>query len=198
MNPALTRTVITKPSRIKPRATTTIARKLRAVEVDLEKTAILLKAQSTAAQPGGAKSAGTPSVSWGGQSCRANCCGVPGGRHHAVFFLVVRHCRGLHRFVPNFEAASVSRLLCGRRHCLRGAVEYRPSCSADSVVFSLGMPPWRHNMARQARIVSKDGAADGTTAMPAWRSKTSRKERPQTPRYEYVAAPCLGRPRSWS
>lgn len=61
MNPALTRTVIAKPSRVKPRATTTIARKLRAVEVDLEKTAILLKAQRAAAQPGGASN-----VSWGG------------------------------------------------------------------------------------------------------------------------------------
>ncbi len=56
INPALTRTVINKPSRVKPRATTTIARKLRAVEVDLEKTALLLKAQKKAALPGGAKS----------------------------------------------------------------------------------------------------------------------------------------------
>lgn len=56
MNPALTRTVINKPSRVKPRATTTIARKLRAVEVDLEKTALLLKAQKKAALPGSSKS----------------------------------------------------------------------------------------------------------------------------------------------
>lgn len=64
MNPALTRTVITKPSRVKPRATTTIARKLRAVEVDLEKTAILLKAQKAAAVPGGnARLVSTPNVS---------------------------------------------------------------------------------------------------------------------------------------
>jgi len=58
MNPALTRTVIKKPSRVKPRASTTIARKLRAVEVDLEKTALLLKAQKKAALPGSAKSVG--------------------------------------------------------------------------------------------------------------------------------------------
>lgn len=63
VNPALTRTIITKPSRVKPRATTTIARKLRAVEVDLEKTAVLLKAQRTATQPGGGKCAGAANVS---------------------------------------------------------------------------------------------------------------------------------------
>eukprot|EP00752_Nemacystus_decipiens_P003095 g2866.t1 len=95
MNPALTRTVITKPSRVKPRATTTVARKLRAVEADLEKTAVLLKAQRTAAQPGSA---------------------------------------------PNARAGKI--------------------------------------------VAGKDVVVDSatTTAMPAWRSKTSRKERPQTPR----------------
>ncbi|CAM9805704.1 unnamed protein product [Ectocarpus sp. 8 AP-2014] len=64
MTPALTRTVIKKPSRVKPRATTTIARKLRAVEVDLEKTAALLKARKGAAAPGSAKlAAANPNTS---------------------------------------------------------------------------------------------------------------------------------------
>ncbi|CAM9490439.1 unnamed protein product, partial [Hapterophycus canaliculatus] len=98
MNPALTRTVITKPSRVKPRATTTIARKLRAVEVHLEKTAILLKAQKAAAVSGNAKSASTP-----------------------------------------------------------------------------------NNMLAK-NVADKAGATEDATAMPAWRSKASRKERPQTPR----------------
>lgn len=43
--PSLAKTVITKPSRVKPRATSTIARKMRVVEVDLEKTAALLKSR---------------------------------------------------------------------------------------------------------------------------------------------------------
>lgn len=63
MNPALTRTVINKPSRVKPRATTTIARKLRAVEVDLEKTAILLRVRKGATVPGSAETAAAPNVS---------------------------------------------------------------------------------------------------------------------------------------
>lgn len=63
MDPALTRTVINKPNRVKPRATTTVARKLRAVEVDLEKTAILLKARKGATLPGVAESTAAPNVS---------------------------------------------------------------------------------------------------------------------------------------
>ncbi|CAM9383177.1 unnamed protein product, partial [Ectocarpus sp. 13 AM-2016] len=99
MNPALTRTVIKKPSRVKPRATTTIARKLRAVEVDLEKTAALLKARKGAAAPGSAK---------------------------------------LSAANPNNRSGK--------------------------------------------SVVGTEGAVDDATAMPAWRNKTSRKERPQTPR----------------
>ncbi|CAN0547682.1 unnamed protein product, partial [Ectocarpus sp. 12 AP-2014] len=99
MNPALTRTVIKKPSRVKPRATTTIARKLRAVEVDLEKTAALLKARKGAAAPGSAKLAAANPNNRSGKS-----------------------------------------------------------------------------------VVDTEGAVDDATAMPAWRNKTSRKERPQTPR----------------
>lgn len=61
LDPSLTRTVIKKPNRIKPRATTTTARKLRVVEVDLEKTAALLKARKSIAGPGG-RSVSTPQV----------------------------------------------------------------------------------------------------------------------------------------
>lgn len=99
MNPALTRTVITTPSRVKPRASTTFARKLRAVEVDLEKTAILLKAQKAGLQPGRAKSAGTPNVSGrGGAELRCEICRESG----PVF------AARLHRFVQIwfFETAS--------------------------------------------------------------------------------------------
>lgn len=63
LKPSLTTAVITKPSRIKPRATTTIARKLRVVEVDLEKTAALLKARKGTAAAGNVPSAGAPQVS---------------------------------------------------------------------------------------------------------------------------------------
>lgn len=61
LNPSLTKTVIKKPSRVKPRATTTIARKLRAVELDLETTAALLESQKSSKPTGGAKSA-SPNV----------------------------------------------------------------------------------------------------------------------------------------
>ena len=57
LNPSLTKTVINKPSRVKPRAMTTIARKLRGVELDLETTAALLEKQKRAKPTGGAKSA---------------------------------------------------------------------------------------------------------------------------------------------
>lgn len=63
LKPSLTTAVITRPSRVKPRATTTVARKLRIVEVDLEKTATLLKARKGAAAVGNAPSAGAPQVS---------------------------------------------------------------------------------------------------------------------------------------
>ncbi|CAM9226699.1 unnamed protein product [Scytosiphon promiscuus] len=68
MNPALTRTVITKPSRVKPRATTTIARKLRAVEVDLEKTAILLKTQKATVLSGSSNKAAPTSNNLAGNN----------------------------------------------------------------------------------------------------------------------------------
>lgn len=43
LNPVLTRSVIKKPSRVKTRAATTVARKMRLVHADLERTAILLQ-----------------------------------------------------------------------------------------------------------------------------------------------------------
>lgn len=63
LKPSLTTAVITRPSRVKPRATTTVARKLRIVEVYLEKTATLLKARKGAAAVANAPSAGAPQVS---------------------------------------------------------------------------------------------------------------------------------------
>lgn len=62
LNPSLTKTVIAKPSRVKPRATTTTARKLRVVEVDLEKTAALLKSRKSVAVAAGARLAVTQHV----------------------------------------------------------------------------------------------------------------------------------------
>ncbi|CAM9562702.1 unnamed protein product, partial [Laminaria digitata] len=67
LNPSLTKTVIKKPSRVKPRATTTIARKLRAVELDLETTAALLESQKSSKPTGGAKSA-SPNVTRRGKN----------------------------------------------------------------------------------------------------------------------------------
>lgn len=61
LNPSLIKTAVKKPSRVKPRATTSIARKLRAVELDLETTAALLESQKISKPAGGAKSS-SPNV----------------------------------------------------------------------------------------------------------------------------------------
>lgn len=204
MNPALTRTVINKPNRVKPRATTTIARKLRAVEVDLEKTAILLKARKGATLPGGAESAAAPNVS-GGDICSGSgernalgacgCCavvwcpwrgqtpGCPGwfrsrGR---------RFCARVAMEVAadnTLQVSNHSQLLtnpCLVPHCL---FIVEPICIR--VFFLLG--PVCQSQAG-SNVVGKGGTVDDAAAMPAWRSKSSRKERPQTPRYaSYVSS----------
>lgn len=157
MNPALTRTVITKPSRVKPRATTTIARKLRAVEVDLEKTAILLKAQKRAAQPGSAKSAGTPNVS-GGERCVAKYFGV----RREVFWsnlciylpYIIR--LGMSEF-PRRLCLSCARFVAGEACCRHGGRRATPAACIDSVIF----PRYATNY----RIV-QEKASSGRTVPP--------------------------------
>lgn len=88
LNPSLTKAVVKRPSRVKPRATTTTARRLRAVEVDLEKTAALLKSQKGSAATGGVRSAATANVrvvhSRSGKQLDVWCVGVDGAKFGCV------------------------------------------------------------------------------------------------------------------